>query len=715
MASRSSTPRAATTRRPTTRRRPAPGCRTLAEGAVTNVDDVTPTQHFTEPPPRFTEATLIKALEEHGIGRPSTYAATISTITDRGYVRIEERRLYPEPVAEIVTDFLVLHFGAYVDLEFTARMEEELDEVASGERPWVPLLRAFYDQLKIDIDKDPEAPPPEATDEVCSLGHPMVIKLGRNGRFLACSEYPEHKETRPVPGDEPPPQPGTGEVCPECGQGTLVSKSGRFGPFVGCSRYPECKFIKKDGPPPPPPLPFEVVCPKNKDGHLVPRRARRTGNVFWGCSNYPRCDYTTNDEPLGGLHDADDGALARKGEVALCLTCGSTSDATPDSIVPGQRYPGGPANAEAIARPARGKRGAAKGAAGSIHRSSPDRRAHGRPRCHPTHEAGRTRPRRVSGVGSADPALRRFLRSLEARDTSPHTRRSYATAVGAYLDWLAARGVDWRTPARTDLRAYVASLTPGHARSSVTQRLAAIRTFHLWAAREGLAEGDPWGSVVRPRLSGRLPRVLETDDILRMLAVVDAELDADGATDQGDRAGPARPGAHRDRLRGRPPDQRARRRGARAPWTWRRGEMRILGKGRKERIGLLGEPAKRALRAYLEDGRPILLEHRRTERPAARRDLPEPPRRRRSGVRGLRYRLDRIRRLAGLPAGITPHTLRHSFATHLLDGGADLRVVQELLGHENLATTQVYTHVSPTRLRAAYRDAHPRARREPAP
>ena len=336
----------------------------LAEGAVTNVDDVTPTQHFTEPPPRFTEATLIKALEEHGIGRPSTYAATISTITDRGYVRIEERRLYPEPVAEIVTDFLVLHFGAYVDLEFTARMEEELDEVASGERPWVPLLRAFYDQLKIDIDKDPEAPPPEATDEVCSLGHPMVIKLGRNGRFLACSEYPEHKETRPVPGDEPPPQPGTGEVCPECGEGTLVSKSGRFGPFVGCSRYPECKFIKKDGPPPPPPLPFEVVCPKNQDGHLVPRRARRTGNVFWGCSNYPRCDYTTNDEPLGGLHDTDDGALARKGEVALCLTCGSTSDAAPDTIVPGQRYPGGPANAEAIARPARGKRGAAKGAAG---------------------------------------------------------------------------------------------------------------------------------------------------------------------------------------------------------------------------------------------------------------------------------------------------------------------------------------------------------------
>ena len=336
----------------------------LAEGAVTSVDDVTPTQHFTEPPPRFTEATLIKALEEHGIGRPSTYAATISTITDRGYVRIEERRLFPEPVAEIVTDFLVLHFGAYVDVEFTARMEEELDEVANGERPWVPLLRAFYDQLKQDIDRDPAGPEPEATDEVCSLGHPMVIKLGRNGRFLACSLYPEHKETRPVPGDEPPPQPGTGEVCPECGLGTLVSKSGRFGPFVGCSRYPECKFIKKDGPPPPPPLPFDAVCPKNGDGHLVPRRARRTGNVFWGCSNYPKCDYTSNDEPLGGLHDADDGPLARKGELAICLKCGSTSETAPETIAAGERYPGGPPNPEAIARPTRGKRPAAKGSAG---------------------------------------------------------------------------------------------------------------------------------------------------------------------------------------------------------------------------------------------------------------------------------------------------------------------------------------------------------------
>ena len=339
---------------------------TLAEGERTSVRDITPTQHFTEPPPRFTEATLIKALEEHGIGRPSTYAATISTIVDRGYVRVEDRRLRPEPVAEVVTDLLVEHFGDYVDVAFTARMEEELDEVARGERAWVPLLQAFYPPLRDRVDEVRKTTrrrdfTTEETDEVCTLGHPMVIRLGRNGRFLACSLFPEHKESRPLPGEEPPPQEGTGEVCPQCGEGTLAAKRGRFGPFLGCSRYPDCTYIKKEGPPPPEPLAFEVTCPKNRDGRLVPRRARRTGNVFYGCSNYPKCDYTTNHEPLGGLHDADDGPLARKGEAAICLVCGSTSEAAPDDVAPGERHAGGPPDPAALARPAR-KGGGARGA-----------------------------------------------------------------------------------------------------------------------------------------------------------------------------------------------------------------------------------------------------------------------------------------------------------------------------------------------------------------
>ncbi|HET9347207.1 MAG TPA: type I DNA topoisomerase [Candidatus Limnocylindrales bacterium] len=341
----------------------------LAEGDTTTVEDVTPTQHFTEPPPRYTEATLIKALEEHGIGRPSTYAATISTIVDRGYVRVEERRLRPEIVANIVTDLLVEHFGDYVDVAFTARMEEELDEIARGEREWVPLLRDFYGPLRDRVDEKRRELrrrdfTTEPTDEVCSLGHPMVIRLGRNGRFLACSEYPEHKESRPLPGEEAAPQPGEGETCPECGEGTLVGKSGKFGPFVGCSRYPDCTYIKKEGPPPPEPLAFEVACPKNGDGHLVARRARRTGNVFWGCSAYPKCDYTTNFEPVGAFHEADEGPVARKGESGICLKCGADVPLPEEGDLVGARLAGGPPNPEALQRPARGggaRRGGGRG------------------------------------------------------------------------------------------------------------------------------------------------------------------------------------------------------------------------------------------------------------------------------------------------------------------------------------------------------------------
>jgi DNA topoisomerase-1 len=344
----------------------------LQSGDVTTVAAVTPTQHFTEPPPRFTEATLIKALEEHGIGRPSTYAATISTIVDREYVRIEERRLFPEEIGEIVTDLLVEHFGEYVDLRFTARMEEELDEVARGERAWVPLLHGFFEPLRARVDeKRRELKRRDftttATDETCSLGHPMVIRLGRNGKFLACSTYPDHKETRPLPGEATPALEGEGDTCPQCGEGTLATKRGRFGAFLGCSRYPDCTYIHRDGPPPPEPLAFEVRCPKNLDGTLVARRARRTGNVFWGCSNYPKCDFTTNDEPTGAVHDAHDdgrGAVARRGDAGMCLTCGA-SVPLPDGSLVGQRLAGGPPDPAALQRPARpggARRGGARGA-----------------------------------------------------------------------------------------------------------------------------------------------------------------------------------------------------------------------------------------------------------------------------------------------------------------------------------------------------------------
>jgi integrase/recombinase XerD len=311
-------------------------------------------------------------------------------------------------------------------------------------------------------------------------------------------------------------------------------------------------------------------------------------------------------------------------------------------------------------------------------------------------------------------ALDRYLRSLGARDTSPHTQRSYKATLTAYLGWLSERGVDWRAPTRTDLRAYLAELGSRTARSSTAQRSAAIRSFHRFAAREGLSTGDPWGAIATPRLPRRLPRVLEVDEVERLLAAVDADVDADGG------------GAISDltvaiALRDRAIVETAYAAGLRiselaaadlGSLDLRRGEIRVLGKGRKERIGLLGRPARAALAGYLEDGRPILVE-RGGGADAAPTEVFLNHRGAPLGVRGLRYRLDLLRRRAGLPAGVSPHTLRHSFATHLLEGGADLRVVQELLGHESLATTQVYTHVSPARLRAAYRGAHPRAARQP--
>jgi integrase/recombinase XerD len=327
---------------------------------------------------------------------------------------------------------------------------------------------------------------------------------------------------------------------------------------------------------------------------------------------------------------------------------------------------------------------------------------------------------------SADAALDRYLASLAARATSEHTQRSYRATLRGYLDWLAERGVDWRSPSRGDLRTYLAVLGMGRARASTAQRLAAIRSFHRFAAREGLAPGDPWGAIATPRLPRRLPRVLEVEEVERLLAAAAAE--PPGAGD-----GPSTGGAGRGSestlaaaiaLRDRALVETAYAAGLRISelaaatldaLDLGRGEIRVLGKGRKERIGLLGTPALAALSDYLDEGRPALARRRTVagqgSAAAESTAIFLNHRGEALGVRGLRFRLDRLRQRAGLPLGVSPHTLRHSFATHLLEGGADLRIVQELLGHESLATTQVYTHVSPARLRAAYQGAHPRARR----
>jgi site-specific recombinase XerD len=304
-----------------------------------------------------------------------------------------------------------------------------------------------------------------------------------------------------------------------------------------------------------------------------------------------------------------------------------------------------------------------------------------------------------------------FLAALEARDASVHTRRAYGTALGQYLTWLAGvPGVTWQRPPRRTLRAYLAELDGrGLARTTIASRIAALRSFYRFARRQGWVSGDPWSAIVTPRRSSRLPRVLEVADVERLLDVVPGSAGHAVGTPWHDDVGAA------IELRDRAIVEVTYAAGLRISEVAAarlsdvdvgRGEIRVLGKGRKERMGMLGGPARDALEAYLRQGRPVLAA-------AAGGDgcdaLFLGTRGHALGVRGVRMRIDRLVRRAGLPERTTPHTLRHSFASHMLEGGADLRVVQELLGHASLATTQVYTHVSPGRLRSSYRAAHPRA------
>jgi DNA topoisomerase-1 len=210
-----------------------------------------PKQHFTKPPPRYSEATLVKALEENGIGRPSTYAPILSTIQTRGYVELLERRFFPTELGFVVNDLLVEHFGRIFEVGFTARMEKNLDLIASGEREWVPVMRRFYDQFeglleraRSEMEKVELEPEPAGMDcDEC--GSPMVIKTGRYGKFIACTNYPKCRNTKPYVIK-------VGVDCPRCG-GDLVEKRTRKGRlFYGCANYPECDFASWDRPVPQP-------------------------------------------------------------------------------------------------------------------------------------------------------------------------------------------------------------------------------------------------------------------------------------------------------------------------------------------------------------------------------------------------------------------------------------------------------------------------------
>jgi len=219
----------------------------LAKGDVLNCSGLESLQHFTQPPPRFTEASLIKAMEENGLGRPSTYAPTIGTLLDRHYMEKEQNRLHPTTLGMTVTDLLTEYFTNVMDIDFTAKMEEELDEVSRGERDWVPMLREFYGPFEKALgsaeEKMPRVKIEEETDEICdTCSKPMVIKTGRFGRFMACTGFPDCKTTKPILNK-------LGILCPDC-SGDLVERKarGRRQPFFGCSRYPECEFISNKRP-----------------------------------------------------------------------------------------------------------------------------------------------------------------------------------------------------------------------------------------------------------------------------------------------------------------------------------------------------------------------------------------------------------------------------------------------------------------------------------
>ena len=263
----------------------------LTDAQILKLLALTPKQHFTEPPPRFTEATLVKALEEKGIGRPSTYASIIATIQDRQYVELAEKKFKPTELGLTVNDLLVKHFPGVLDVTFTAGMEAQLDAVAEGKEDWVQMMRRWYDPFAIDVKNagtDMEVvkkPPRDAGVECPTCGKPMVIRESRYGEFVSCSDYPKCKTiVRPEPTES------QGD-CPKCGK-PMLERAGRFGKFIACTDYPECKTTKQ-----PAAQRVDVPCPKC-GGEIVQKRSKK-GAVFFGCNNYPKCDFVAWGKPVG--------------------------------------------------------------------------------------------------------------------------------------------------------------------------------------------------------------------------------------------------------------------------------------------------------------------------------------------------------------------------------------------------------------------------------
>ncbi len=266
----------------------------MKEGDKINLQDIKGEQHFTEPPPRFSEATLVKTLEEYGIGRPSTYASIIGTLQHREYVKIENKRFHPTDVGRVVNRFLTTYFAKYVDYGFTASLEDELDAVSRGEQAWKPVLQTFWQpfvslikEIRDNVKRQDVTQEP--LNEQCpKCNAPLSIRLGKRGRFVGCTAYPECDYTRSLENsseEAPASQVVEGRTCPECNH-ALHIKSGKYGKFIGCSSYPDCTFIE----PLEKPEDTGVTCPACKKGQILKRKSKR-GKIFFSCAKYPDCEY----------------------------------------------------------------------------------------------------------------------------------------------------------------------------------------------------------------------------------------------------------------------------------------------------------------------------------------------------------------------------------------------------------------------------------------
>ncbi|MEX0907906.1 MAG: type I DNA topoisomerase [Gemmatimonadota bacterium] len=297
----------------------------LAEKDRCAVHEIVPAQHFTQPPPRFTEASLVKELERLGIGRPSTYAQIISTITDREYVKLEQKRFEPTPLGETVAMVLIKVFPDLFSVDFTSGMEAELDRIEEGELDWRRVLQDFYTPFQQRLAEGKDRSEEIIRDTVAGdagpcpvCGKDMAVRWNRYGRFLGCTGYPECRHTQSLDGEEKKEPIATGEMCPKCGS-ELFEREGRFGSFIACSNYPKCKHTK------PRTIPG-LTCPQCNQGEIGEKRTRR-GKSFWGCTRYPECDWSTWDEPVAGsCPNCQASFLVRKsskarGEFLRCIAC----------------------------------------------------------------------------------------------------------------------------------------------------------------------------------------------------------------------------------------------------------------------------------------------------------------------------------------------------------------------------------------------------------